>query len=124
MIPVVQVLMALELYITVPAAAQAKLAAAKLAAAATKPLSVLFMILLVACGLTGAQAVTDVVTGLNAAACVLNTVSADEAAGKPEADAIVDAVLKCGVSAAQAGGILDAHRKAEVQEGFVPRAAK
>ncbi len=74
---------------------------------------------LTACGLTGGQVVQGVDVGLNAAVCVLNTVSADESAGKSEGDAIADAIVKCGVSAAQASGILGAHKAAMVREGYV-----
>ncbi len=75
------------------------------------------------CGLSGPQVVQGIDVGLNAGICVLNTVSGDEAAGQSETVAIEDAVIKCGVSAAQASGILAAHRKAEVQEGYVPKPA-
>jgi hypothetical protein len=78
-------------------------------------------VVLAGCGLTGGQVVQDVTVGLNAAVCVLNTVSADESAGQSEVQAIADAVVKCGVSAAQAGGILDAHKAAMVREGYALR---
>lgn len=99
-------------------------------AAATKAAGAALLLLVLGacagCGLTGGQVVQDVTIGLNAAACVLNTVSAETAAGKTEEQAVADAVVKCGVSAAQAAGVLDAHRKAEVTEGFVlkPAASK
>jgi hypothetical protein len=70
---------------------------------------------------TPTQTVADVTIGLQAAICVLNTVVADEQGGHSEAAAIEDAVLKCGVSAAQAAGVLAAYRKAEMAEGFVPK---
>lgn len=63
--------------------------------------------------------VSDVTIGLQAAICVLNTYSADIAGGKSEVNAIEDCVLKCGVSAAQAGGVLEAHKAALVKEGAV-----
>jgi hypothetical protein len=69
------------------------------------------------------QTVTDVTIGLNAAICVINTYATDIAKGKSEADAIVDTAVKCGVSAAQAGGILAAHKSAETIE-HPPAAAK
>lgn len=94
------------------------------AAAAKIAGSALLMSLFLACGLTGTQAVTDVGIGLNAAVCVLDTYSADVQAGKSEADAVADAIVKCGVTAAQAGGILSSHRKAETAEGYVLKGAK
>lgn len=60
--------------------------------------------------------VQDVTIGLNAAVCVLQTYSSDMAAGKGAAAAILDCGAKCGVSAAQATGLLDAHQKAETLE--------
>lgn len=63
------------------------------------------------------QVVSDVGAGLTAAACVLNTYSNDMAAGRGDTASVADAILKCGVSAAQASGILGAHRRAEVLEG-------
>lgn len=72
-------------------------------------------------GVPTPQTVQDVTIGLNAAVCVFETYSADRNAGKSEGDTIADCAIKCGVSAAQASGLLDAHRKAEVAEGFVPK---
>lgn len=60
--------------------------------------------------------VSDVTIGLQAAICVLATYSADIAGGKSEVNAIEDCVLKCGVSAAQAGGVLAEHKKAMLAE--------
>jgi hypothetical protein len=67
---------------------------------------------------TPAQIATDVTVGLQAAICVLNTVAVDEQGGKSEAAAIENAIAACGVTAAQAAGILAAHRKAETIEGM------
>jgi hypothetical protein len=67
------------------------------------------------------QTATDVVVGLNAAECILTTYSADIARGEAETAAIVDTTIKCGVTAAQATGLLGAHRKAMVVEGYVVR---
>lgn len=72
-------------------------------------------------GIPNPQTVQDVTIGLNAAVCVFETYSTDLGAGKGEVTAIADCVAKCGVSAAQATGLLDSHRKAEVAEGFVPK---
>lgn len=70
------------------------------------------------------QGVADVTIGLNAAACIIQTVVADEQGGQNEVAAIADAVIKCGVTAAQATGLLAAYRKGETLEGFVPKAAR
>jgi hypothetical protein len=93
------------------------------AAAAKIAGSTLAVFLVCSCGLTAAQGVTDVGIGLNAAVCVLDTYSTDIQSGKTEADAVADAVLKCGVTAAQASGILSSHRKAETVEGYVLKPA-
>jgi hypothetical protein len=74
-------------------------------------------------GATGAtctpgQAVADLSIGLNAAICVLNTISANEAKGMPEGAAIENAAATCFVTTAQATGVLAAHRKALVLEGY------
>lgn len=71
------------------------------------------------CAANGAPTPTtvqDVTIGLNAAICVIGTYSSDISQGKGEVDAIADCVIKCGVTAAQASGLLDAHRKAETLE--------
>lgn len=73
------------------------------------------------CGATAGQVVQDVTIGLNATVCVLNTYSADIAKGEGEVQAVADAALTCGLSVAQAQSALDAHRAAEVREGFVVR---
>lgn len=70
-------------------------------------------------GVPTPQTVQGVTIGLNAAVCVFETWSGDVGAGKSEPDAIADAAIKCGVTAIQASGLLDAHRKAEVAEGYV-----
>lgn len=64
------------------------------------------------------ETVKDVTIGLNAAICVLNTVASEEAAGKSEAAAIEGAAVTCLVTTAQAAGVLAAHRKALVLEGY------
>ena len=79
-------------------------------------------LLIAACLPNGAptpQTVTDVVIGLHAAECVLTTYPTDKAQGMTEIQAIADTAFKCGVTVAQATGLLDSHRKAEVAEGFV-----
>ena len=63
-----------------------------------------------------AQDVTDVVIGLNAAVCVLDTYTADTSAGQTVAQAVADSVIKCGVTAAQASGVLAAHANAEMAD--------
>lgn len=67
-------------------------------------------------GVPNPQTVTDVTIGLNAAQCVLSTYAQDTHDGKGELEAVADAAIKCGVSAIQASGVLDAHRKAETLE--------
>ncbi len=62
------------------------------------------------------QTVQDVTIGLNAAICVLTTYATDMGAGKGEAASLADAAIKCGVSAAQASGVLASHRAAESLE--------
>lgn len=92
-------------------------------------LAAVFVLGILVSGCNGAtptpQTVTDVTIGLNAAVCVLTTYATDMNAGKGEVDAIADCVIKCGVSAAQATGLLDAHRKAETLEkaGKLPQAS-
>jgi hypothetical protein len=73
------------------------------------------------CGLSSQQVVKDVTIGLDAAVCVLTTYTADIAKGMTEEAAIANTAITCGVSAAQAGGILAAHKRAEVTEGFVSK---
>ena len=62
------------------------------------------------------KTVADITVGLDAAVCVLDTYSADLSAGQSEAQAVADAVIKCGVSTAQASGILASHKHAETME--------
>lgn len=80
-----------------------------------------------ACGATPVQVATDVGIGLQGAACVLNVYATDSAAGKTSFVAIVaDAVAQCGqygITEANATGLLQAHRNAEMKEGFVPKPA-
>ena len=71
---------------------------------------------------TKEQIVKDVTIGLQAAACVLITVATDEQGGKDEATALESAAVTCGVSAAQAAGILGAHRRAMTLDAM-PRKA-
>jgi hypothetical protein len=76
------------------------------------------------CAGTSTQTVVkDVTIGLDAAICVLNTYPADVAKGMTEPQAILDTAIACGVTVVQASGILAAHKKAEVLEGFVPKPA-
>lgn len=69
---------------------------------------------------TPAQGAADVTIGLNAAICVIETITSEEQGGIGEVQAIADAVIKCGVSAAQAAGVLSAHRKAETLDKCAP----
>lgn len=69
---------------------------------------------------TPAQGAADVTIGLNAAICVIETITTEEQSGIGEVQAIADAVIKCGVSAAQAAGVLSAHRKAETLDKCAP----
>lgn len=69
------------------------------------------------------QTVADISVGVQAAACVLDTYATDLQSGKSETQAIADSALKCGVSAAQASGLLAEHRKAAIAQGCALRPA-
>lgn len=70
-------------------------------------------------GTSQATVVKDVTIGLDAAVCVLNTYPGDIAKGMTETQAIEDTAFHCGLNVLQTSGVLAAHKRAEVQEGFV-----
>lgn len=75
-----------------------------------------------ACGASTPQVANDVAIGLQGAACVLDVYATDSTAGKALPAIIVDAVAQCGkygITEAGATGLLQAHRAAELKEGFV-----
>lgn len=69
------------------------------------------------------QQAATAVNAVNVAKCVLGTYFTDIAQGKSEADALIDTAATCGLSVAEATGVLDAHRAAEVKEAEI-KAAK
>lgn len=72
------------------------------------------------CAGTSTQTVVkDVTIGLDAAVCVLNTYPPLIAKGVGEVQAIEQTAAVCGLTVLQATGVLGAHKKAEVLEGFV-----
>ena len=79
--------------------------------------------LLLIVGCTPAAVASDIASGAQAAICVLNTYSADIAAGQGDAAAAVDAANKCNVAQTVANDVLSSHRKAEIVEGYVLRPA-
>ena len=68
-------------------------------------------------GCSNPRTPADIAIGLDAAVCVLDTYTADISAQQTEAQAIADTIIKCGVSAAQASGVLASHKRAENAEG-------
>ena len=82
-----------------------------------KLLPALFCLFTVSCGgLPPAQVSTDVTIGVNSAMCVLATYSADRAAGKSEANAVLDAATKCGLSLVEATGLLDQAKAMHIRD--------
>jgi hypothetical protein len=65
--------------------------------------------------------VTDVTVGVDAAVCALNTYATDQAAGMSWEALVADVAVKCGIPVAKVVGLLDAHRGAEVKEGYALR---
>ena len=76
------------------------------------------------CAQPALQTVTEVGVGLEGIGCVLDVYAVDTSAGMTLVQIIPDAVTKCAqyaVTEGQVSGILAAHRKAELREGFVVR---
>lgn len=65
--------------------------------------------------------VTDVTVGVDAAVCALNEYATDQTAGMAWEAIVADVAIKCGIPVAKVIGLLDAHRGAEVKEGFAVR---
>lgn len=77
-----------------------------------------------ACGATPVQVATDVGIGAQALGCVLGVYATDEAAGKQWPTIVEDSVIQCGkygITAANASSAMQAHRMAEMKEGFALR---
>lgn len=65
--------------------------------------------------------VTDVTVGVDAAVCALNEYATDQSAGMAWEAIVADVAIKCGIPVAKVIGLLDAHRGAEVKEGYAVR---
>jgi hypothetical protein len=65
--------------------------------------------------------VTDVTVGVDAAVCALNEYATDQSAGMAWEAIVADVAIKCGIPVAKVIGLLDAHRGAEVKEGYALR---
>lgn len=85
---------------------------------------VLFFCLRCGAGGLSQQGATDVTIGVQAAGCVIVNVATDLAAGESPPQIVLDVIAKCGVTAAQAGTLLDQQSAAEAKIGHADVGAK